>query len=325
MFLKNAHIGENKWPLYLATIVLVIVGTIIGQVPLAVVLEKTAADNGVSQSDYEEMIRSMDFSSLGLDQNLTVFLMLLAFVVGLLFLWIGVRFIHKKPFEAIVTSSLKTNWKKIFFSFGLWMALTIVLEFIFYLLQPDIYTFQFQADKFLILLLIALFVFPLQTSFEELMFRGYLMQGISLLNKYPLFKYRWMPLILTSVGFGVMHIMNPEVEAFGLELSMTYYIGVGLFLGILTLMDDGLELALGVHAATNIYSALFVTFDDSAVQTSALFHTSEVNMGWMLAGFFVAAIAFIRIVSQKYNWGSWKHCFGEIETPQNEDEIVFES
>jgi hypothetical protein len=122
-----------------------------------------------------------------------------------------------------------------------------------------------------------------------------------------------------------MHIMNPEVEAFGLELSMTYYIGVGLFLGILTLMDDGLELALGVHAATNIYSALFVTFDDSAVQTSALFHTSEVNMGWMLAGFFVAAIAFIRIVSQKYNWGSWKHCFGEIETPQNEDEIVFES
>lgn len=325
MFLKNAHIGENKWPLYLATIILVVVGTFIGQVPLAIILMDKAAESGLSQLELAEMGESMDFSDLGLDQNLTIFLMLLAFVVGLLFLWIGVRFIHKKPFEAIVTSSLKTNWKKIFFSFGLWMALTISLEFIFYLLRPDIYTFQFQADKFLILLLIALFVFPLQTSFEELMFRGYLMQGISLLSKYPLFKYRWMPLILTSAGFGIMHIMNPEVEAFGLELSMTYYIGVGLFLGILTLMDDGLELALGVHAATNIYSALFVTFDDSAVQTSALFHTSEVNMGWMLVGFFLAAIVFVKIVSKKYEWGSWENCFGEIGRPQNEDEIVFES
>jgi hypothetical protein len=27
-----------------------------------------------------------------------------------------------------------------------------------------------------------------------------------------------------------------------------YYIGTGLFLGILTLMDEGMELALGFHA-----------------------------------------------------------------------------
>ncbi len=319
MFLKNAHLGENKWYLYLATLVLVVVGTFVGQAPLTIVILAKASQSDLDQSEIAAMAESMDFSSLDMDQNLTVFLLLLTFVVALVFLWIGVRFIHKKPFEAIITPTLKINWKKIFFSFGLWMLLSIGLEFVFYSLQPDIYTFQFQADKFFVLLLIALLIFPLQTSFEELLFRGYLMQGISLISQY-----RWTPLVLTSIGFGTMHFMNPEVQAFGLGLSMTYYIGVGLFLGILTLMDNGLELALGVHAATNIYSALFVTFDDSAVQTAALFHTSEVNMGWMLGGFFFAAAIFIYVVSKKYQWGNWSNCYGEIEKPQIEEEIVFE-
>ncbi len=317
MYLKNAHIGKNHWSLYLSTLLLIFAGTIVGQAPLTILLFSKADQSDLSQTELIEMSENMDFSGLGLDQNLVIFLMLLSFVVGLVGLWVGVKFIHKKPFKAIVTASENIGWRKIFFSFGLWMVLSIAMELIFYLLQPDIYTFQFQAEKFFILLLIALFIFPLQTSFEELVFRGYLMQGISLLSRY-----RWVPLVLTSAGFGIMHIMNPEVQAFGLSLSMTYYIGVGLFLGILTLMDDGLELALGVHAATNIYSALFVTFDDSAIQTAALFHTSEINMGWMLMGFFVAAIVFISIVAKKYNWGSWANCYGKIEKPQNEDKTV---
>ena len=319
MFLKKAQIGENKWYLYLITLVLVVAGTFIGQIPLGLVVFAKGAKNGFDNTEITKMFERMDFTELGMDQNLTILLLLLSFVVGLVFLWIGVRFIHKKPFEAIINPSLKINWKKIFFGFGLWMLLTIVLELVFYFLQPDIYSFQFQPDKFFVLLLIALFIFPLQTSFEELVFRGYLMQGVSLISRY-----RWIPLILTSIGFGALHFMNPEVQAFGLGLSMTYYIGVGLFLGILTLMDNGLELALGVHAATNIYSALFVTFDESAVQTAALFYTSEVNMGWMLAGFFLAAAIFIYVVSKKYQWGDWSNCYQEIERPQIEEEIVLE-
>ena len=310
MFLKSAYLGSNKWYLYLVTLFLVFVGVIIGQLPFLGIIMLKSVEGNLDQTDLAEMTESMDFSAIGLDQNLTIFLMLLAFVVGLIFLWIGVRFIHQKPFEALINPSLKINWKKIFFSFSLWLCMALVLELVFYFFNPDIYTFQFQPDKFFILLLIALFIFPLQTSFEEFVFRGYLMQGISLISRK-----RWYPLLVTSTLFGVMHIMNPEVQAFGLELSMTYYIGVGLFLGILTLMDDGLELALGVHAATNIYSALFVTFDDSAIQTAALFHTSEINMGWMLVGFFLTAIVFIVIVSKKYSWGSWENCFGKVEMP----------
>ena len=312
MFLKNAYLGSNKWYLFLITLLLVVAGTIVGQLPLFFIVQAKAIQLGIDQTTLAKILETMDLSPLGLDQNLTIFLMLLSFIGGLAGLWVGVRFVHQKPFVAIISGAMKVSWRKIFFSFALWMALTMVVELVFYLIDPGVYSFQFEPRKFFVLLLIALFLFPLQTSFEELLFRGYLMQAFSLVGRY-----KWIPLLLTSVGFGLMHFMNPEVQAFGLGLSMTYYIGVGLFLGILTLMDDGLELALGVHAATNIYSALFVTFDESAVQTAALFHTSEVNMGWMLTGFVVAAVVFYAIVSKKYLWGPLSGGLGKIEKPQS--------
>jgi membrane protease YdiL (CAAX protease family) len=258
------------------------------------------------------MIESLDFSAIGIGQNISLLLVLLAFVFGLLGLWVGVRFIHKKPFTKMITPQNRVNWGKILFAFGLWMGLAILAELVFYAFNPENYSFHFEPNQFFGLLLIALLVLPIQTSFEELLFRGYLLQGISLIGVY-----RWVPLIVTSAAFGTMHFMNPEVQAFGTGITMAYYIGVGLFLGFVTLMDDGLEMALGIHAATNIFGALFVTFDESALQTAALFHTKSVNMDWMLAGFLAAAIVFTFIAAKNYQWKDWSKWYGKIEKPQS--------
>src|SRR5690606_14213070 len=119
---------------------------------------------------------------------------------------------------------------------------TIILTTIDYYTNPQDYVWQFEAVPFLIMAAIAILLVPLQTAFEEYMFRGYLMQGIGILVKN-----RWIPLLLTSVIFGALHYANPEVDKIG-SVLMYYYIGTGLFLGIITLMDEGLELALGFHA-----------------------------------------------------------------------------
>ena len=123
------------------------------------------------------------------------------------------------------------------------------------------------------------------------------MQGIGLLSHK-----KWIPLIITSFLFGSLHYFNPEIDKFGAELMMTYYIGVGLFLGFITLMDDSLELALGIHAATNIFSATIVTFDGSALKTNAIFITEVVNIELMLILFIVSAVLFTVICYKKYNW-----------------------
>jgi uncharacterized protein len=313
MFLQKAAAGENRWWRYLLTFVFVLIGILIGQLPLTYFVEVRASDLGLSVDEKLQMATSLDLTPVGISQNLSLVLALLAFVGGLLALCLCVVHLHKKPFRVIITPKRTINWRKIFFGFGLWMTLALLVELIFYAIYPQNYSFRFEPAQFLGLLAVSFLILPLQTSFEELLFRGYFLQGISLVAPF-----RWIPLVITSAAFGLMHWMNPEVQAFGAGITMVYYVGVGLFLGIITLMDDSLELALGVHAATNIFGAVFVTFDDAALQTAALFQLGVVDMGGMLIAFFISAALFIFVVSKKYNWRDWTKWYGKIERPQIE-------
>jgi len=143
---------------------------------------------------------------------------------------------------------------------------------------------------------------PIQTSTEEYVFRGYLMQGFALLAKN-----RWFPLVMTSLIFGTMHIANPEVEKMG-YIILVYYIGTGFFLGIITLMDEGMELSLGFHAANNLVGALLITSDWSAFQTNSIFKdNSTPSVGFeILAPVLIIFPILLFIFSKKYNWANWK-------------------
>ena len=154
----------------------------------------------------------------------------------------------------------------------------------------------------LILVVMAVILVPLQTSFEEYMFRGHLMQGLGIMAKN-----RWVPLISTSILFGIMHAANPEVGKLGYGI-MVFYIGTGFFLGILTLMDEGLELALGFHAANNLTAALLVTADWTAFQTNSIYKdVSEPTFGWdILIPVLVVYPILLWVFSKKYGWKNWK-------------------
>jgi membrane protease YdiL (CAAX protease family) len=152
---------------------------------------------------------------------------------------------------------------------------------------------------------------PIQTSTEEYVFRGYLMQGFALLAKN-----KWFPLVMTSVIFGTLHIANPEVSKMG-YIILIYYIGTGFFLGIITLMDEGMELALGFHAANNLVTALLVTSDWSAFQTESIFKdNSSPSVGFeILTPICIIFPILLFIFSKKYNWTNWKEKLtGKIET-----------
>jgi hypothetical protein len=155
---------------------------------------------------------------------------------------------------------------------------------------------------------------PLQTSFEEYLFRGYLMQGIGVLTKN-----RWLPLIVTSVIFGALHMANPEVDKLG-NIIMIYYIGTGFFLGIMTLMDEGMELALGFHAGNNLIAALLVTADWTVFKTnSVLKDISEPSAGFdVIAPVLILYPIFLLIMAWRYKWTDWSgKLFGKVEEPIN--------
>ena len=149
------------------------------------------------------------------------------------------------------------------------------------------------------------------------------MQGIGVVAKN-----KWVPLIVTSVIFGLLHIANPEVDKLG-NIIMIYYIGTGLFLGIMTLMDDGLELALGFHAANNLFTALLVTADWTAFQThSILKDTSDPSGAEFLDIFLPVFVIFpiiLFILSKVYGWKNWKdRLFGKIEEPPIDNYKIIE-
>lgn len=244
-----------------------------------------------------------------LGSNIVLIILLAPLAAGL-FVVLGWTFlVHRQSITSLTTSRNKIDWKRIWFAFFLWGGLTILLTLLDIYLAPDDYVLNFNWSKFLPLAIISIILIPLQTSFEEYLFRGHMMQGLGILTKN-----RWVPLLITSILFGLLHIANPEVEKLGYGI-MVFYIGTGFLLGIMTLMDEGLELALGFHAANNLITALLVTADWTAFQTDSIYRDiSEPVLGWdVLIPVFVVFPILLLILAKKYGWKNWKEkLFGNV-------------
>jgi len=309
MFIIQAFIPKNSFGKYLLGSLIIILASFAGQLPLTIAIAVKAFTRGGSMpTTSAQLYRFMD-------QNLMLLLLLMSFVFALGGIILAVKKIHHQKFKEIITSRLKTDWKRILFSFFVWAVFSIATTLYAYYAAPQDYEVQFNLNKFFILCLIAIPMIPIQTSVEELVFRGYLMQGFGLLAKNRLF-----PLLMTSLIFGCMHLLNPEVEEMGPILSL-YYIGTGLCLGIMTLMDDGIELALGFHAANNLTAALLITSDWSVLQTPAILkEITKPSAGLdILLPILIIYPILLFIFAKKYKWSGWKEKLtGKIVLPVTE-------
>ncbi|MCB0460945.1 MAG: CPBP family intramembrane metalloprotease [Flavobacteriaceae bacterium] len=308
-FIKEGYKGRIEWYWYLITLGIVFFfWQIIGVIPLVAVASVKAG----SVDKFVESAKDQ-FMSLGIDSNLYLFLALFTLISGLLGLLLGVRSIHNRLIKNIITARNSVDWSRIGFAFTLWFMISLGILMIGVFVEPENLVWNFKPIPFAILVIISFLFIPLQTSFEELLFRGYLMQGLGVLAKN-----RWLPLLLTSIVFGLLHGANPEVEKLGWGI-MVFYIGTGLFFGIVTLMDEGTELALGLHAANNIVAAVFITTDWAAFQTEALYiDTSEPSLGWeTFVPVFVLYPIILYILSRKYGWKDWNQkLFGKVDEPE---------
>jgi membrane protease YdiL (CAAX protease family) len=295
MFIEQGIKKDNEFWRYILGSLAVILATFIGQVPLGIVVFAKAFKASNIPTTQEDLMKY-------LNSNLSLFLMLLSFAFAFGALYFVIKYFHRQTFLSVTTARAKVDWSRIIFSFGIWSLFTIITTIAVFYFEPGKLIWNFKPIPFFILMLISIVMIPIQTTTEEYIFRGYLMQGFG-----NLAKNRWFPLLMTSVIFGGMHYFNPEVAKMG-NLIMVYYIGTGLFLGILTLMDDGLELALGFHAANNLIGALLVTSEWTVLQTHSIFKdVSEPSLGFDIL--FPVLIVFpcvLVVFSNKYQWTNWK-------------------
>ncbi len=314
-FIQQAYKGNKEWYYYIITIIIVFsFWQILGVIPLGVVgFMKTG-----NVADFQAAALE-NFTTIGINANLYLVLMLFTLIMGLVGLMLGVRFIHRRTVKTLITSREKIDWGRVFYAFFLWFGISVFFLVLAYFLEPEDLVWNFKPIPFLILVVISFLLIPLQTSFEELLFRGYLMQGLGVLVKN-----RWFPLLVTSIVFGLLHGANPEVAKLGYGI-MTFYIGTGLLYGIATLMDEGTEIALGLHASNNIVAAIFVTTDWTVFQTDALYvDTAEPSLGWeTFIPVFIVYPILLLVFSKKYGWSNWgEKLTGSIALPSQDDDIL---
>jgi hypothetical protein len=160
-----------------------------------------------------------------------------------------------------------------------------------YLFYPDSFSFNFDLATFALFVPLALVFTAIQTTTEELFFRGYIVQGASMISTNRVFLA-----LVAAVVFTLPHLLNPEVSAGGwLTVFSNYFLVPGLLWTVVSLIDGTTELAIGVHFANNIGSILLFNITGSAVTTPALFTISEYHATYGALSVLVAIPVFLAI------------------------------
>jgi membrane protease YdiL (CAAX protease family) len=234
-------------------------------------------------------------------------MMLFPFIAGLIAFILLVKPLNNRTLKMTINGTGKVRWNRFFISGGVWLMLSC-LYLLFYLkLDPANFTLNNKTASLIILSVISMLFIPFQAAFEEVLFRGYLMQGFA-----ALVKNRWFPIIMTSILFGLMHAFNPEVKEFGFLTMMPQYVVFGIIFGIITILDDGIEAAMGAHTANNIFLCIMVTNRSSALQTQALYEQYNIHPWTEFAALVITGIVFIMILKMIFKWGKMSLLFEKI-------------
>ncbi|CEL24386.1 MULTISPECIES: CPBP family intramembrane glutamic endopeptidase [Methanobacterium] len=266
-FLDNAREGKNNWWMYLITFIAVFLVMMLGTILPVEILNKF--NNNLLNS----------IVGLGV-----------GFALSLISLYLLARFLHHKKLISLINTGKQVRWSQIFKGGILWAVLASSLTIIYMLLNPSAFKFSFNFYPFLILVIISCLCFPIQAFFEELFFRGYLMQGFGLV-----FKRALIPVIITSILFGVMHASSlTNLNQTLLVITSTSI--MGLLYGIVTLADNGIELAAGSHIANNLLMAIFFNSGDATFSSLPSLFVSSTETVVDLIIFIIAAVLFVLIL-----------------------------
>lgn len=275
-YLDLARSGRNEWWRYLAGIVLILVSwLVLGFLPYAAI---SAAGWFGATADF-----------VGI--NLGILVMLAALLVV-------VRAIHRRPLATLVSPDRCFDWARAWHAAVVWAVLALAVILIEHLLYPGRYRLTLDWARFVPFLVLVTLLTPLQSLAEELLFRGYLMQSLALLLRRPM-----VIAVASSVLFALPHLLNPEVERYGLWLMAINYFVMGMLFALVTLRDGRLELAIGIHASNNLMLALFANYEGSALETQAVFTAGELDPIYSLVTLIACGAAF------------WWWMFGRGKTP----------
>ena len=199
---------------------------------------------------------------------------------------LAMRFLHHRPLMTLVSPERRFAWRRAGQAAVVWGIIGLVAAVVEHGLYPERYYLSFDRCAFFVFAAIAVVLTPIQTTTEELLFRGYVMQALSLFMRRP-----FAIAVVSALVFTLPHLMNPEVRHGALLLAASYFT-IGLLLAVITLRDGRLELAIGVHAANNLMLALVANYEGSALMSESIFTARELDPVYSFISLAAGAVAF---------------------------------
>lgn len=250
--------------------------------------------SGVTESSiiFNKENNSFSISNPSLKLLADLSILSLLFIVSIFM----IKLFQNRSFSEIINGTKKVRWSRSFYGFSIWFLICIlVYGIIGYFLNPEKYILQFEIMSFIPLFLIVIIMVPIQSIGEEFIYRGYLGQGFAGWTKS-----RWMTWILPSILFGLMHFGGTD-GTINFTLIMFGHLVFGLTMGLISILDDGIELPMGIHAANNIFVFLFST--SGLTPTSAIFYVKDNTATlWGILLCIVLNIVLILFFARKYKW-----------------------
>ncbi len=230
-------------------------------------------------------------AEIDLTSKIATFLSLCAILLVLPSIWVVLRFIHFRPVATLIAPNCKIKWKAFMLGAGILAAATMLIDL------PGFTSGKFQQQLDLAVwmawLAPTVVVIFLQTTIEEMVFRGYLLQQFAVL-----FKSRWIWWFLPSLMFGMLHF---DSAVFGQNAWLVVVLATftGLIFSDITIRTGNLSAAMGLHFANNLVSVLVLGMPGSLSALSLFLRDTDIqniaqtrqtlliSLGLMLGGYLI--------------------------------------
>lgn len=191
-------------------------------------------------------------------------LMHIPFVIGLIATIYIIQKVHKRSFLSLITP-YSLNLKLLFTSLFL-ITFLIGLSFgVLYWNSPQAYPINpsFDLRVWVLFLILSCVLTGVQILLEEVIFRGYLIQGFA-----TKFKSLSLAVSVSIILFGLMHFYLPGATS-NIFTMMSYFVFGAITTG-LVLKHKSLESAIAFHFVLNMYFVTILSFSGSTYPTNGL-------------------------------------------------------
>ena len=180
------------------------------------------------------------------------------------------RWILKRPLRFLFTCSDRSFLREVRVGALAMVVLLLVTGLPDFIFNNSDYNFTFDAARFAPYLMIALILIPIQTTAEEVFFRGWIQQRIE--NGW---RSIWTISIIGGALFALPHLGNSEVNG-EFFFALIGYGASGFMFAWVTMRDQSIGVAVGAHAANNILAGLLVSTTDTSLPSASIWTTPSV-------------------------------------------------